>query len=168
MLSRVTHRLFDSSSVSYSSVFQLRSRDLVHTPFLRLLCITTDLPPMGSHRHIFHPRTWTSQSQISYPHAGSPWTFCLYTHPLPHALSHTLSASEHTTSVSLRRCSPRLLRKMSFPQLSFFFCAFFSPSFLARDDPRSTDPLLYESGSCGEKASTLRVRWTSFVKFQVL
>ncbi len=110
----------------------------------------------------------TSHSQISHPHAGSPWTFFLFTHPLPHSLSHTLSASEHTTSVSLRRCSPRLLRKTSFPRLSFFFWAIFSPSFVTCDDPRSADLLVYESGSCGEKASTLRVRWTSFVKFQIL
>ncbi len=83
----------------------------------------------------------TSHSQISHPHAVSSWPICQF-HPLPHSLSHALSASEHTRRQS--SCgvdSPRVLfetlnfflqfsRKNSsfvFLSLSEFFLAIFFP-----------------------------------------
>jgi hypothetical protein len=54
----------------------------------------------------------TSHSQISHPHAVSSWPICLF-HPLPHSLSHALSASEHTRRQSSSGVdSPRVLLKL--------------------------------------------------------
>jgi hypothetical protein len=70
-------------------------------------------------------------------------------HPLPSSLSHALSASEHTMSVS--RCPLGVHKKRSFLQFCLFFVlSQFFLKFLVRDDPNSDDLLLYGSGRCGE------------------
>jgi hypothetical protein len=90
----------------------------------------------------------TSHSHIFQPHAGSPWSFCLF-HPIPHSLSHVLSTSEHTTSVSLRCCFARSKNRKISPFFSFFW-AISPPGLLVCDDPSSADLLLYASGRCDE------------------
>jgi len=93
----------------------------------------------------------TSHSQISHPHAGSPWTFDLFD-PLTHSISGPRFVGITTHDVCFTGVdSPRVLQKNCFFQFSFkAFLSDLFTSFLVRDDPSSVDLLLYTSGRCGE------------------